>query len=93
MVYKSLKLKPKYLLVFRYRTGTVIIYLPKYPGQRYLNQVQKTVKGPFWSSSQAANCHPVTNNLNHSTSQHSNVEAILFLPKDTTSKLTGLSPH
>jgi len=46
-----------------------------------------TAKKPFWSSSQAATCYYQSN--------HSKVEAIPLssLPKDTTSKLAGLSPH
>jgi len=57
-----------------------LIYL-----SRYLDQ--ETPKWPFWSSSQAATCYY--------QSHHSKVAAILLsaLPKDTASKLAGLSPH
>jgi len=53
---------------------------------RYLDQLE-TAKGPFQSSSQAATCYYQSN--------HSKVEAIPLsvLPKDTTSKLAGLSSH
>jgi len=62
--------------------GTVIIYL-----SRYLDQ--ETAKEPFRCSSQAATCYC------QSTVVHSKVEAIPLsaLPKNTTSKLAGLSSH
>jgi len=49
--------------------------------------VKETVKGPFWSSSQAATYYYQSNYLK--------VEAIPLsaLPKDTKSELAGLLPH